>query len=233
MNKFLKDKRFVCILIFIAVIVLDQASKIWVKTHLALGSSIWITDWFQINFQENNGMAFSIEMGNKIFLTLFRIIAVSLLIYVIRKLIKEGYKMGFIVCMVMITAGALGNIIDCVLYGVIFSDSHRQVAEIFPAAGGYSTWLYGKVVDMLYFPLCRLPEWVPIFGGDIFFRPVFNIADSFVCTGVFSVLIFEHKELSRFMGDDDDKKKSKKKDKEDESKEPVITVSKSENDEKE
>ncbi len=205
MNKILKDKRFICIAIFIAVIVLDQVSKIWVKTHMPLGTSIWIADWFQINFQENNGMAFSIEMGSKIFLTTFRIIAVGGLIYVIRKLIKEGYKTGFIVCMSLITAGALGNIIDCVFYGVMFSDSHKQIAEFLPAAGGYSTWLYGKVVDMLYFPLCRLPEWVPFFGGDIFFRPVFNIADSAVCTGVFSVLVFEHKELSKFMGEENEK----------------------------
>ena len=206
MNNFLKSKRFLYIAIFIAVIILDQVSKSWVKTNMSLGSSIWITDWFQINFQENNGMAFSIEMGNKIFLTLFRIIAVGGLLYIINKLIKEGYKTGFIVCMVLITAGALGNIIDCVFYGVLFSDSHRQVAEFMPAAGGYSTWLYGKVVDMLYFPLFRIPEWMPFFGGEIFFRPVFNIADSAVCTGVFSVLVFEHKELSRFMGEDEDKK---------------------------
>ena len=202
MNKILKDKRFICAAIFIAVIVLDQISKIWVKTHLALGSSIWIADWFQINFQENNGMAFSIEMGPKVFLTLFRIIAVSGLLYIIRKLIKEGYKTGFIICMVLIRAGALGNIIDCVFYGVIFSDSHRQIAEFMPADGGYGSWLNGKVVDMLYFPLCRLPEWIPLFGGDIFFRPVFNIADSAVCTGVFSVLVFQHKELSKFMGEE-------------------------------
>lgn len=208
MNKILKDKRFICIAIFIAVIVLDQVSKIWVKTHMSLGSSIWIADWFQINFQENNGMAFSIEMGNKIFLTTFRIIAVGALFYIINKIIKEGYKTGFIVCMVLITAGALGNIIDCVFYGVLFSDSHGQIAEFMPAAGGYSSLLYGKVVDMLYFPICRLPEWVPVFGGDIFFRPVFNIADSAVCTGVFCVLAFQYKELSRFMGEDDKAKKS-------------------------
>lgn len=230
MNKILKDKRFICIAIFIVVIVLDQISKIWVKTHLALGSSIWIADWFQINFQENNGMAFSIEMGPKVFLTLFRIVAVGGLIYIIRKLIKEGYKTGFIACMTLITAGALGNIIDCVFYGVIFSDSHRQIAEFMPAAGGYGTWLNGKVVDMLYFPLCRLPEWVPFFGGDIFFRPVFNIADSAVCTGVFCTLVFQHKELSRFMGEEKNENADENKNKGKSN--PVETDSKSESDEK-
>lgn len=231
MNKILKDKRFVCIAIFVLVIIFDQMSKFWVKTHLALGSSIWIADWFQINFQENNGMAFSIEMGPKVFLTLFRIVAVGGLIYIIRKLIKEEYKTGFIACMTLITAGALGNIIDCVFYGVVFSDSHRQVAEFMPAAGGYATLLNGRVVDMLYFPLCRLPEWVPFFGGDIFFRPVFNIADSAVCVGVFSVLVFQHKELSRFMGDDEKKPgtETEKADKE----KPVENDSKSQSDEKE
>lgn len=232
MNKILKDKRFICIAIFIAIIVLDQISKIWVKTHMALGSSIWIADWFQINFQENNGMAFSIEMGPKVFLTLFRIVAVGGLIYIIRKLIKEGYKTGFIVCMTLITAGALGNIIDCVFYGVLFSDSHRQIAEFMPADGGYGSWLNGKVVDMLYFPLCRLPEWVPVFGGDIFFRPVFNIADSAVCTGVFSVLVFERKELSKFMGEDNENDNDNQNDNQNENN-SVEIESKSESNEKE
>ena len=155
---------------------------------MSLGSSIWVTDWFQINFQENNGMAFSIEMGNKIFLTLFRIIAVGGLLYIINKLIKEGYKTGFIVCMVLITAGALGNIIDCVFYGRIWN---------------YAGWFHGKVVDMLYFPIIRNAA-----GECVFFQPVFNIADSFITVAVFLIIIFYRKDLDASLEQIFPKKKS-------------------------
>lgn len=163
--------------------------------------SIRITDWFYIYFTENNGMAFGMEIFGKLFLTSFRILAVGLITYYLFKIIQKGYKMGYIVCMSLILAGALGNIIDSIFYGVIFNEStHSSVAAFVPWGEGYSTWFYGKVVDMFYFPIIdtNWPQWMPFVGGEhfIFFSPIFNFADASISCGIIALLLFYSKYLN-------------------------------------
>ncbi len=187
------------ILLVILILIIDQTLKIWIKTHMILGQEYKILgDWFIIHFTENNGMAFGMEFwgkNGKIFLTLFRIAAVIGIGWYIKMLIKENAPKMVIISISLIFAGALGNIIDSVLYGVIFDESFYQVAEFMPKDGGYSSLLQGRVVDMLYFPILKgnYPEWFPFWGGQrfIFFRPVFNIADSAITIGVAYILLFE------------------------------------------
>lgn len=195
------SKGFWAIAVVILILIIDQALKIWIKTHLTLDQSIHIANWFQIRFVENNGMAMGIEILDKFFLSLFRIIASGAIAYYIYWLIKHKISMGYIVCMCMILAGALGNIIDCIFYGVIFNESTPvHLATLFPPEGGYSSWLHGKVVDMFYFPLIDTtwPEWVPFFGGKelVFFRYIFNIADASISVGIGILLLFYRKTLS-------------------------------------
>ena len=187
--------------VVLLVLFVDQLSKIWVKTHMGLYDVIPVTDWFRIYFVENNGMAFGIEAGGKLFLSLFRIVAVVLIILYIRRLVKESYKTGFIVCVTLVLAGASGNIIDSIFYGAIFEASFPgHVASLVPWGEGYSSLLHGKVVDMLYFPLFSgtWPDWVPMVGGDefLFFRFIFNIADSAITVGVILILLFYRRTLS-------------------------------------
>ena len=150
------------------MLLVDQLSKIWIKTHMQLHESIEITPWFYIYFTENNGMAFGIEIISKLFLSIFRLVAVVLIGYYLYKIVKENYRTGFIVCISLILAGALGNIIDSVFYGVIFDHSYGQLATFMPDAGGYASWFHGKVVDLLYFHLFSFywPEWMPLVGGE-------------------------------------------------------------------
>ena len=187
--------------VILLLLFLDQASKIWVKTHMQLHESLEIFSWFQLYFTENPGMAFGMEFLNKLVLSVFRIAAVVAIAYYFIRLVRRNYSFGFIACVALVFAGALGNIIDSVFYGVIFDHSYGQIATFMPAGGGYASLLHGKVVDMLYFPLIRttLPDWLPIWGGEefIFFRPIFNLADSSICVGGALLLLFYHRTLSK------------------------------------
>lgn len=190
----------VSIIIFL-ILVADQAVKIWIKTNMSLYESIRISDWFYIYFTENNGMAFGIELFDKLFLTLFRIAAVvGLFWYLYRICPKKSTRFGYCVCVSMIIAGALGNIIDSLFYGLVFNHSFGQLATLFPDGGGYGSLFYGKVVDMLYFPLIDtyLPKWMPFVGGShfVFFRPVFNLADSAISVGIIILMLFYRRDLS-------------------------------------
>ena len=186
--------------IVLTTLVLDQALKIWVKTHMYLGQEYKIFDWFYIHFTENNGMAFGMEFGGdwgKLALSLFRIVFVVFMASFLLKLIRKNADKVLIVSLSLVLAGAIGNIIDGTLYGILFSESYRQLATFLPEAGGYAPMFFGKVVDMFYFPIfkCYLPEWIPFWGGDyfVFFRPVFNIADSAISIGVAIMVIFQKK----------------------------------------
>ncbi len=186
------------LIIILGVLVLDQALKIWIKTHMYLGQEYVITDWFIIHFTENPGMAFGFEFGGnygKLALSIFRLITVAFIFVWLRNLIAKKAKPIAIAAVALIFAGAIGNILDSLFYGVLFSDSYGQVATFLPDEGGYAGFLHGRVVDMFYFPLFKgyLPEWLPIWGGDyfIFFRPIFNIADSAISVGVGLLLLFQ------------------------------------------
>ena len=195
-------------LIMVLVIVIDQAVKIWVKTHFYYGEEVAITSWFRLLFIENNGMAFGMELGSKLMLTLFRIIASCALIYYLWQLSnRNDIPRGYMVCIALITAGALGNAIDCVAYGVIFnSPVPPQVAQLFPPDGGYTTLFNGRVVDMLYFPLCEWnwPQWMPWIGGNhfVFFQPIFNVADASLSVSVIVLLLFYVRFLATLTSDD-------------------------------
>ena len=203
MKKFL-TKGQLSALIVIAVLIIDQIIKIWVKTSMYWHESIKITDWFYIYFTENNGMAFGMEIFNKFFLTGFRIIAAIAITWLLIQYVKKNYKSGFLVCVSLILAGAIGNIIDCVFYGEFFSEStHSTIAQFVPIGDGYSDWFYGKVVDMFYFPLIETnwPEWMPFVGGEhfIFFSPIFNFADAAISCGIIALILFYGKYLGDIM----------------------------------
>ena len=195
-------------LIIALVIVIDQALKIWVKTHFYYGEEMEVTSWFKLLFIENNGMAFGMELGSKLLLTLFRlIVSIAVIHYLWRMRSRTDIPRGYFICIALFTAGALGNVIDCVAYGLIFnSPIPPQVAQLFPPEGGYSTLFNGKVVDMLYFPLCEWnwPQWMPWIGGNhfVFFQPIFNIADASLSVSVFALILFYARYLATITGRD-------------------------------
>lgn len=193
--------------IFIGFLVIDQAVKIWVKTHMAVHDSIHVTDWFYITFIENNGMAFGMELFDKLFLTGFRLLATAAVAVYISKLIRRGVSWGYLICLAFIMTGAAGNIIDCVFYGLVFNDPQwPEVAQFVPFGEGYSTWFRGRVVDMFYFPLTQWtwPSWVPVIGGSdyVFFSYIFNVADACISCGVVALLLFCRRSLTREFSDD-------------------------------
>lgn len=183
------------------LLIIDQVSKIWIKTHMEQGEEFLILglNWARIHFVENEGMAFGLSLGGvygKLALSIFRLVAVSFLFYLLYRMIKSEEHRGLILAFSMILAGALGNIIDSLFYGMIFSASpyHGGLATLFPPEGGYAPFLMGKVVDMFYFPMFNghFPDWMPVWGGEDFefFRPVFNVADSCIFTGICLFFIF-------------------------------------------
>ena len=199
------------ITIIILILLVDQISKIYVKTHFILGEDVPVFNWFKIYFIENDGMAWGTKISDfvsfisdrtaKIVLSLFRVVAIFGIGYWLCSAIKKESPKVLILAIAFIFAGALGNIIDSVFYGVFFSDSHGQVASFFPEIGGYDALFHGKVVDMLYFPLYKgyLPEWLPFYGGQFytFFEPVFNVADVAISTGFVMLIVFNKKAFSK------------------------------------
>jgi signal peptidase II len=190
--------------ISLAAIVIDQLIKILVKTNMYMHEVIDVTSWFKILFIENRGMAFGMEIMDKLFLTSFRIVAVCFLIYIICRRISKGVDNLFLVCLSLVLAGATGNIIDCLFYGMIFNNPPAPiVAEFVPFGTGYDQLFYGRVVDMFYFPLVEWywPDWLPFIGGDhfIFFSPVFNFADACISCSVVIMILFCRKQLHELL----------------------------------
>ena len=207
-------KGLFALLIVLAVLIIDQITKIYVKTHFCLGESVDVTSWFKILFIENNGMAFGMEIGSKVFLTLIRLVVSFIGIYYIWK-IKDNprLKMGFLISLSLIIAGAMGNNIAGLFYGMMFDDPYPpEVASFMPESGGYAGLFYGKVVDMLYFPLFSFvwPDWVPGLGGDtfLFFQPVFNIADAAISVGICLVIFFYSSQINELSAKDEETEKA-------------------------
>jgi len=194
----MKKTSIIALLIFVGILAIDQGSKIWVKTHMIEGEEFRIMgDWARIHFVENTGMAFSMELPGqygKLALSFFRLFAIGVMFYLLVGLIRESKPKGLIYCTAAIMAGALGNLLDSMFYGKIFTDSYGQVASMFPPEG-YAGWMQGNVVDMLWFPMINgtFPTWFPMWGGEsfLFFSPIFNVADAAITTSIFIIIIFQ------------------------------------------
>ena len=195
-KNWVKFRSWIAVLVAVSAIVIDQVIKVAVKLNMYLHESFSVCgDWFYIYFTENKGMAFGMELGGKLFLTCFRLVAVSLLGYYLYRIIRNTkFPVGYIVSIALVFAGAMGNIIDSLFYGEIFTHSMGRVASLVPFGEGYGDFLYGAVVDMFYFPLFSFdwPEWMPFVGGEhfIFFSPIFNFADACISCSIVSILLF-------------------------------------------
>ncbi|MBQ5741011.1 MAG: lipoprotein signal peptidase [Bacteroidaceae bacterium] len=195
-----KRQAIVSVLLTLFILITDQWIKVAVKTGMYMYERIHVTDWFYILFTENRGMAFGLELMDKYLLTSFRVFAVGFLGWYITRHIRRGIEWGFLICLVSILAGAAGNIIDCLFYGLIFNNPPApMVAEFVPWGTGYETFMQGRVVDMFYFPLVEWdwPSWLPYIGGShfVFFSPIFNFADACISCGVIALLLFYHKKF--------------------------------------
>lgn len=199
------------ILLIVVILLLDQISKIYIKTHFVIGEDVTIFNWFKIYFVENDGMAWGTKISDfipfmsdrtaKLSLTIFRIVAIVGIGYWLYEVTKKGTSKIMVWAVALIFAGALGNILDSVFYGMLFNDSYGQVATFLPSEGGYDSIFHGKVVDMLYFPIWKgyLPDWIPYYGGRFFtfFEPVFNIADVAISTGFALLIVFNKRAFSK------------------------------------
>ena len=197
---------WIAVIIIAAILIVDQIIKIEVKTNMSLGEALRITDWFYIEFIENNGMAYGMTFINKPVLSVFRIVLISLLGWYICRQVKTGARTFYIIVLGLVFAGALGNLIDCMFYGLVFSGSSPYFTSyLVPFGEGYSGFLTGRVVDMFYFPLIvtTWPEWVPVCGGDefVFFSPIFNFADSCISVGFVLLVLFCRQELAQLSSD--------------------------------
>lgn len=189
------NRKYFALLIVFGVLVIDQIIKIAVKTNMCLYESIEVASWFKIYFIENSGMAWGMTFIPQIVQNLFRIVAISFIGVYLFRVVRQKLKYGYIACLALVFSGALGNVIDNIFYGRIFSASTAMsTAQLFPDGGGYAGWLHGKVVDMFYFPIIQTtwPEWMPFWGGEefIFFSPIFNFADSAISCGVIAFFLF-------------------------------------------
>lgn len=198
-NNGIGDGKLAIALIFI-LLVIDQTIKVLVKTNMELGQSIHITDWFQILFIENNGMAYGMTFFNKLVLSLFRIVAIGAIGFYLWRVVHTKHKRGYVIALAMVLAGAAGNIFDSMFYGLVFDPStYYSVSHVVPFGSGYAPFLYGRVVDMFYFPLIvtHYPDWFPFHAGDefIFFSPVFNFADACISVSVVAIFLFYRQEL--------------------------------------
>ena len=202
MTKTQKQQAVVSVLIFLVILIIDQVIKISVKTGMTLHESIRVTDWFYISFIENNGMAWGMSIMPKIMLSLFRLVAITAIGWYIYKQIQKGARWLYIVLLSMVLAGAAGNLIDCMFYGMIFSGASPNYTSFFFLFGtGYAPFLEGRVVDMFYFPLIvtNYPDWFPVWGGEkfVFFSPVFNFADASISVSVVALLLFCRTEIQQ------------------------------------
>ena len=192
-------RSIVAILVVLGIIIVDQLIKIDIKTVFTLYENHVIADdWFHLVFIENRGMAFGMQFVGTMFLALFRVVAIAFFGYAMFRLVKKKCPYGLIVCLAMIIAGAVGNIIDNMFYGLIFTESTPyEVARLVPMGQGYGSFLSGKVVDMFYFPLFEWPKWVPFVGGNTFFGAIFNFADASISCGAVALVLFYHQYVSK------------------------------------